>query len=343
MQTKTIYLSKIMLLISILLLVTAGIAVMFGGRFFNARNIISMGFQMGVFAFLCMAMALAMLTGGIDLSVVSNMNLAGVLAAFVLTSEGIAESVGDPNIVVLLAVGAALLSGLAGGLFNGFIIAKLGIHSVLATIGTMMLFAGIAMILTGGSGVVGFPPEFGFIGNDSVAGIPFPFLLMVVAFIVVGILLKTSRWGKSLYLFGSNPVASRFSGISNAKTTIQTFALGGFLTAISALILISRSNSARVGFGETYLLQAVVVAVMGTMDPYGGSGRFSGIFLSVVLLQMLSSAFTRLGVTPFARGLVYGSILLVIMVAYQTLAGRKISIPVPRLAQSKSTGGPPSE
>jgi simple sugar transport system permease protein len=90
--------------------------------------------------------------------------------------------------------------------------------------------------------------------------------------------------------------------------------------------MISRTNSARVGYGESYLLQAIVVSVMGTMDPYGGSGKFSGIFISVVLLQMLSSAFTRLGITPFARGLVYGTILLLIIIAYESYAGRKITL-----------------
>lgn len=339
MEKRTIYLSKIMLLISAFVLVMALIAIVFGGGFFNMRNITSMGFQMAEFGFLCMAMALAMLTGGIDLSVVSNMNLASVLAAFVLTNEALISDVGSTN-VVLIAVAVALLSGLAGGLFNGFVIAKIGVHSVLATIGTMMLFAGIAMVLTDGEGIVGFPSEFSFVGNGSLAGIPFPFLLMVVAFVIVGVLLKKSHWGKSLYLFGSNPVAARFSGIPIQRTTIMTFAIGGLLTGVSALILVSRTNSARVDFGETYLLQAVVVAVMGTMDPYGGSGRFSGIFISVVLLQALSSAFTRLQVTPFARGLVYGAILLLIMVAYQTLAGRKISIPTfrrPRLAEGSDT------
>jgi simple sugar transport system permease protein len=304
-------------------MIAALIFIVYGTRFYNWRNISSIMFQMGEFAFLCMAMAIAMLTGGIDLSVVANMNLAGILAAFILTNEALLASTGAVN-VILLAVLVALLSGLAGGIFNGVVIAKVGVHSILTTIGTMMLFAGIGMIITGGRGVVGFPQEFAYVGNGKLLGIPFPFILMVVFFLIVGFLLKRSRWGRSLYLFGSNPVASRFSGINNARTLIVTYALGGLLTGISALIMISRTNSARIGYGESYLLQAIVVAVMGTMDPYGGSGKFSGIFISVVLLQMLSSAFTRLGITPFARGLVYGTILLLIIIAYETLAGRKI-------------------
>jgi simple sugar transport system permease protein len=325
MQSRTIHLSKLFLLLSAFFVVVALIFVIFGTRFYNMRNLISMGFQVGEFAFLCMAMAIAMLTGGIDLSVVANMNLAGIMAAFVLTNESLIQEAGVTS-VILIAVTVALLSGFLGGIFNGLIIAKVGVHSVLTTIGTMMLFAGFGMILTGGRGVVGFPEEFSFVGNGTVAGFPFPFLVMLVAFAIVGFLLIRSRWGRSLYLFGSNPVASRFSGINNARTVIITYALGGFLTGISALIMISRTNSARVGYGESYLLQAIVVAVMGTMDPYGGSGRFSGILISVVLLQLLSSAFTRLGITPFARGLVYGTILLLIIIAYETLAGRKITL-----------------
>ncbi len=325
MESRTVRLSKISLLLSAFVVVALLIFVMFGTRFYNLRNLSSMGFQVGEFAFLCMAMAIAMLTGGIDLSVVSNMNLAGILAAFVLTNEALLAGTSTIN-VILLAVVVALLSGTIGGVFNGLIIAKVGVHSVLTTIGTMMLFAGIGMILTGGRGVVGFPQEYSFIGNGSLLGVPFPFLIMLVAFAIVGFLLMRSRWGRSLYLFGSNHVASLFSGINNARTIIITYALGGFLTGVSALIMISRTNSARVGYGESYLLQAIVVSVMGTMDPKGGSGRFSGVLISVILLQLLSSAFTRLGITPFARGLVYGTILLLIIVAYETLEGRRIRI-----------------
>lgn len=329
MQTQThkrmIHLSKILLLLAAFAVVAALILVVFGTRFYNLRNLTSMGFQVAEFGFLCMAMALAMLTGGIDLSVVANMNLAGILAGFVLTNEGLIAGIGTGN-VVALAIVVALVSGLAGGIFNGLVIAKIGVHSVLTTIGTMMFFAGIGMVLTGGRGIVGFPGAFAFVGNGSILGIPFPFLLMLVAFGVLGYLLKASRWGRSLYLLGSNPVASRFSGLNNHRVTIMTFAIGGLLTGMSALILISRTNSARVGYGESYLLQAVLVSVMGTMDPYGGSGRFSGILVSVVLLQLLSSAFTRLGITPFARGLVYGTILLAIIIAYETLAGRTLRV-----------------
>jgi simple sugar transport system permease protein len=325
MQSRTFQLTRIRLLLVAFILVAILIFIMFGTRFYNLRNLTSMAFQVGEFAFLCMAMAIAMLTGGIDLSVVSNMNLAGIFAAYILTNEALLAGSGTVT-VVLLAVVVALVSGLLGGLLNGLIIAKLRVHSVLATIGTMMLFAGIGMILTGGRGVVGFPDEFSFVGNGTLAGIPFPFLVMLAAFAVVGFLLSRSRWGHSLYLLGSNAIATRFSGINNAKTIIYTYALAGMLTGVSALIMISRTNSARVGYGESYLLQAIVVAVMGTMDPHGGSGKFSGILVSVILLQLLSSAFTRLGITPFARGLVYGSILLVIIIAYETLAGRKIKI-----------------
>jgi simple sugar transport system permease protein len=326
MKTTTLQLSKIKLLIAIFFAVLVLILLVFGTEFFAGRNLSSIAFQMGEFGFISMAMALAMLTGGIDLSVVANMNLAGIFAAFILTNEPLIAAIGTGNVVVL-AVAVALLTGTAGGILNGLIISKVGVHSVLTTIGTMMLFGGIGMIVTQGEGVVGFPFAFSEIGNGDTLGIPNPFVLMVVAFLVLGFMLKRSRWGRRLYLFGANPIASLFSGIKNDRTTIQTFAVAGLLAGFSAILLISRSNSARVGYGETYLLQAILVAVMGTMDPYGGHGRLSGIFLSVVLLQTLSAAFTRLGITPFARGLVIGTVLLVAMVAYQTIAERTITVP----------------
>ena len=325
MASNTFYLSKLSLLFAAFCIVALLIVLVFGTRFYRPQNLVSMGFQVAEFALLCMAMAIAMLSGGIDLSVVSNMNLAGIMAALVLTNEALLAGT-SATAVVLIAVVVALVAGILGGICNGLIIAKIGVHSVLATIGTMMLFSGIGMIVTGGRGIVGFPRQFDVVGNGTLFGLPVPFLLVLVTFGIVGFLLKRSRWGRSLYLLGSNPIAARFSGIDNERITMITYALAGGLAGLSALIMISRTNSARVGYGESYLLQAIVVAVMGTIDPRGGSGRCSGILIAVVLLQLLSSAFTRLGITPFARGLVYGTILLLIIIAYQTLAGRKVAI-----------------
>ena len=293
--------------------VLIGIAILLGGSFFSSRNIVSMGFQIPEFGFLALAMALAMLTGGIDLSIIGNMNLSGILAALILTNQGIISVVG-PAMTVTMAIGVALVFGMLCGALNGILIGYVRIPAMLATIGTMMFFTGIGMAITGGRGVVGFPDIFMLFGNARFIGVPVPLLIMFVVFALVAFALELTVWGQSVYLVGNNYIAALFSGVRTTKTIVLTYMIGGLLCGFGALILISRVNSARIGYGDTYLLQAILVSVMGGINPEGGSGKVLGVLVSILILQSLSSSFTLFAITPYARGLIYGLMLLTIMI-----------------------------
>jgi len=301
------------LLFAIMILALAMIGLLVGEDFFTGRNITSMGFQVAEFGFLALAMALATLSGGIDLSIIGNMNLSGILAGLLLSNAALVEKLGANN-AVAAAIAIALVAATLLGMVNGILIAVAGVPAILATIGTMMLYSGIAMAITGGQGVVGFPDEFRFVGNGNLVGLPIPMLFMLVAFAVLAGALRYTGWGKSLYLFGESKVAALFSGIRNTRTLIVTYTIAGFLCGFSALILMSRSNSIRVGYGNTYLLQAVLVTILGGINPKGGSGRVSGVLIGILILQSLSSAFTLLRISPYARGLIYGLMLLIVMI-----------------------------
>jgi len=198
-------------------------------------------------------------------------------------------------------------------ILNGLLVGLVRVPPMLATIGTMMLYSGIGMAITGGRGVVGFPEAFLVIGNARFLGIPIPLLIMFVVFFLTNFALERTVWGKSVYLVGSNYVAALFSGIRTTRTIVLTYLIGGLMCGISAVILISRVNSARVGYGDTYLLQAILVSVMGGISPQGGVGKIFGVLTSILILQSLSSAFTLFAITPYARGLIYGLMLLAIM------------------------------
>ncbi len=323
--------NNLILLLIIFAVVLAGIALFLGGSFFNNRNIVSMGFQVPEFGFIALAMALAMLTGGIDLSVIATMNLSGILAAYVLTNKGLLASIGTGP-VVAIAIAVSLVCGLACGIVNGFTISRLGVPAILATLATMLLYSGIGMAITGGQGVVGFPDAFMVIGNARVLGIPLPLIVMLIGFLVVIFLVNSTAWGKSLYLLGENRIAALFSGIRSAKTLIVTYAVCGLFSSISAVILISRVNSARIGYGDTYLLQAILVVVMGGINPQGGSGKILGVLIGILILQSLSSSFTLFAISPYARGLIYGSMLLIVMIANQVYAERRFKSQLKRMS-----------
>ena len=290
-------------------------------RFLSLANITSMAFQFPEFAILALAMTVTMLTGGIDLSVVGIANLTAIIAAMILTRiTGSGDGVG----VLLLALGASLGVGMLAGLFNGVLVALLGLPAILATLGSGLIFTGIAIALTGGSAVMGFPPATAFIGNATVLGIPAPLILFAVLAVVISLLLTRTGFGIKLRMYGTNPLAARYAAIDIDAMLIKTYVLSGGLAAIAGMVVMSRANSAKADYGSSYLLLAVLIAVLGGVNPYGGYGRVIGVVLAVLSMQFLSSGLNMLGVSNFARELIWGSLLIFVMIVNTWLArGRR--------------------
>lgn len=305
--------------IAVLAVITVGVFLILGillrGQFFSVRNLQSMAYQFPEFGFLALAMTLAMISGGIDLSVIANANLCGIFAAFILTKMVTPETQGvQVMLVIALAILTAFGVSLVGGLLNGMLIAFIGIPPILATLGTMIFYTGIGMAITEGVGVVGFPEQFLFIGAGKIGIFPIPLLIFLVAAASVALILDKTVFGQSLYLFGANPIATLFSGIHNTSVIIKTYMISGLLAGCSSIIMISRVNSAKVGYGDTYLLQAILVAVLGGVNPYGGRGKVAGVVMGIIMLQSLQNAFTLFMFTPYAKRLIWGLMLLFVMI-----------------------------
>ena len=307
---------------TVLFFLMLGILVIFSmfspDRFPTVRNFRSMLAQFPEYGLLTVAMMLAMIVGGIDLSVVAVANLCGVLAAKILTSE--AAVVLSGGTLLFLVVMVVLLTASICGLFNGSLIALAGVPPILATLGTQGLLMGIAIIITKGRNISGFPHVIDFIGNGFVFGIPVPFMIFVVMTLLVAFILTRTRHGFSMFMFGANPVVSRFSGVNNTMVIIRTYMLTGILSGVTSLIMISRTNSMRPGYGTDYLLQAILVAVLGGTDPAGGVASLSGLVMGILILQFTQSGLTMLAFSAFTKKLLWGLALLLIMVINYLIA-----------------------
>lgn len=297
------------------------LAVGLGDSFFSINNMQSMMTQVAEFGLLAVAMSLAMLTGGIDLSIVATAVLAGIVGAEFLTGKVVDLETTPPSMVMAMAVAAMLVTGLVCGLFNGLLIAKTSIPPILATLATSIFYTGIGTVMTGGASVPVKVKAFFQLGILTVGGIPVVFLIAVVAFVVIGVMLTWTRMGRRIYLYGENSLALRFSGARHERLIIWTYALVGLICALAAMIMVSRTASARVGYGEAYLLQAILVVVLAGFDPFGGRGRISGLALSLILLQLLSSAFTIMRFGPYMKVFIWGAMLLAVMLASRIMAG----------------------
>ncbi len=280
-------------------------------KFLSAQNMTSMAFQFPEFAILALAMTVTMLTGGIDLSVVGIANLSAIIAAMILTTV---SGGGDGAGVLVMAYTAALGVGVVAGLFNGMLVASLGLPPILATLGSGLIFTGVAIALTGGSAMMGFPAATAWIGNATILGIPAPLILFAALALGISLLLTRTSFGVKLRMFGANPLAARFAAINIDALLIKVYVLSGALAAISGMVVMSRANSAKADYGSSYLLLAVLIAVLGGVNPYGGYGKIIGVVLAVLTMQFLSSGLNMIGVSNFARELIWGSLLIFVMI-----------------------------
>jgi len=294
--------------------VTGIMSIFLPTHFMTLRNFRSMGLQFPEYGMLALANMLAMITGGIDLSVVSIASLSGVISASFLSQYA---TLGMPvGTVILLGVLIALMVSVVCGLLNGVIIAYARVPAIIATLGTQGLFLGIAIIITKGHGIGGFPPEFLFIGNGSLLGIPTQFVIFVVVALLVGLVLTRTPQGFSMLMYGSSPQVARFSGINNEMVLIKTYALTGLLSGVASLIIISGVNSIRPGYGADYLLLSVLIAILGGTDPAGGFGSVLGLTLAIFIMQALQSGLNILSFSPFMKKFIWGLLLLLVMVIH---------------------------
>ncbi len=307
----------------IALIVFVAMAILSPDRFLSVQNMTSMAFQFPEFAILALAMTLTMLTGGIDLSVVGLANLSAIVAATILTTYAGPTATGSAAFLWLgIASAVALAIGALGGLFNGIAIAVFGLPPILATLGSGLIFTGFAVALTGGSAVMGFPAVVAWLGNGTVVGIPVPLILFALLALALSFVLTRTAFGVRVQMFGANPLAARFAAIDVTGLLIRVYVASGILGSIAGMLVMSRANSAKADYGSSYLLLAVLIAVLGGVNPYGGYGRVIGVVLAVLTMQFLSSGLNMLGVSNFARELIWGVLLIFVMIVNTRLVYR---------------------
>jgi len=305
----------------LLLALWVGFAVTIGDRFFSVNTLQSMAFQMPELGILSLAMMLALLSGGLNLSIIATANLTGLTIAFLLTryitgTEGIAW-VG----VQMAALAAGFVVAALVGLINGFVIAYLGVSPILATLGTMTLCKGLAIGLTRGNVISGFPDPIVFIGNGTVFGVPFALIVLALCALPVAIMLNATPFGAKVYMIGSNEKATRYSGVDTRAILLKLYVLSSLLAGVAAVVMLARFNSANAAYGESYLLITILAAVLGGVDPFGGFGKVGGLMLALVILQVISSAFNLLNLSQFLTLAIWGGILIAVA-AVPNLRGR---------------------
>lgn len=292
-------------------------AILSPSHFLRLDTFQGMAFQLPELGLLSMAMMIAMLTGGINLSIIATANISAILSAMILVANvnPDAPAAGDAGFI-LLAILTALAVSVVIGLFNGVLISVINIPPILATLGTMKLLQGLAFIITKGYVISGMPAAISFLGNGTIAFIPFPLIIFVIFAFIMSAYLNHTSTGFNIFMYGSNPIATFFSGTDNTRVIIQTYVMSGLYCGVAALVMMSRFNSAKAGYGESYLLVTILAAVLGGIKSEGGFGQVSGLVLSLVILQIISNGLNLLGVSSFLTIAIWGLIMIAAMVTH---------------------------
>jgi simple sugar transport system permease protein len=308
-HSQTIILSLVMVAVFSLMWVLNG------RDFFQLGSFQSMAFQLPELGLLSLAMMVTMLTAGINLSIIASANLTGIITATILTQTIRPETPGVASgAIILLAICAGLLTSVIIGLLNGLLIARVDVSPILATLGTMILLNGFAIVLTRGYVISGLPGPVRFIGNGLVLGIPMPMIIFILCASLMALLLNHTPLGMNIYMIGSNPTACYFSGVNNPGVLLKTYLISGLYSGIAAIVMISRFNSAKADYGESYLLMTVLASVLGGTSAAGGFGKVSGLVIALIILQIVSSGLNLLGVSAFLTIAMWGIIMILVMV-----------------------------
>ncbi len=267
------------------------------------RNIIELGL-------LALPVTLIIITGGIDLSVGSTMVLSAMSGGLAAAQFGSAAG-----------VAVTLLTGLACGLFNGLVIAKLKISPLVATLATMYLFMGIARGMSMGDSVYSYPAT-NFMGNTDIGGFPLQIFLYVAFAVVFWVILSKSTLGRKLFAIGLNENAARYSGIKTDRVLISIYVMSGLMCALTSMIWLGRFTSIKYDAGTSIGLKVVTIIVLGGTSILGGLGDIKGTIIATFIIAVLNSGLTVLNIPIDTQTIVHGSILVISLITYAVLTER---------------------
>ena len=314
-------------LVIILLSLILIFAVVKTDAFLNLRTWQSMAIQFPEFGLMALGVMLTMITGGIDLSVVGIANMTSIGAAVVMLSLAPrGADAGTSAVAIALAIVSALVAGTAAGALNGFLVAKIKITPILVTLGTFELFTGIAIVITGGKPKSGLPPMYGQTFAGKMFGvIPVPLVVFVIAAALIAVLMNNTAFGTKIYMLGTNAKSATFSGLNTFSLLVRTYMISGLYASVAGLVMLANYNSAKADYGSTYTLLAVLIVVLGGVNPNGGTGRLLGVVLAIGILQILSSGLNMFpNISNFYRPLIWGGVLLAVITANH-LSGKRSS------------------
>ncbi len=269
--------------------------------FFTGTNLAAVARQTVVINVMALGMTLIIISGGIDLSVGSTLALSGLLGAMAM-ERGSGVAVG---LLAGLAIGALC------GLTNGLAITTLDVNPFIVTLGTMSMYRGLALVISGGVPVTGVPESFAALSQGRLLGIPLPLWILAFCAVAAHIFLEHTRAGRYTFAIGSNRDAARYSGVAVKFHLTAIYAIAGLLTGLAGMLQASRLRAGQPTEGQGYELSAIAAVVIGGGSLRGGEGSVAGTLIGAFIMGLLANGSDLLGVNPYWQQVIIGGAIIV--------------------------------
>jgi inositol transport system permease protein len=293
-------------------------------RFLQPLNLFNVMRQISITGLIAIGMTFVILTAGIDLSVGSLLALAGLVAAAVakgglanrFTVGAVQEATGGGWFLAMLA---ALVVGLLGGLIQGTAITRLKVPPFVVTLGGLSAFRGAALLFAGGGPVSGFDEAYRWWGQGKIGAVPVPVIVFLLFALLAHVVLRYTRYGRHVYAVGGNPEAARLSGLDVRRITLSVYVIIGFFAGLAGFVLSARLNSAEAVAGIGYELTVIASVVIGGTSLFGGVGSVFGTVIGSILIGVLINGLVLMNVSSYIQQIIIG-VIIVFAVAFDQFA-----------------------
>lgn len=299
-----------------------------GDKFFSWQNLMnSLAQAIVIVGLLAIGETVVIVAGALDISVGSVASIGSVVSASVLVGVGTVGSLGFlPTDSMLVAIVAGVLAGMVAGIVNGFIVTVLRVNPIIATLGTLAAFAGIAFLLAPDGKPIGVvtQPDFTWLargrlftelpipplGGSAWTGVPVLTVILVLVTVIFHVLMAYTSFGRAIYAIGGNQTAARLAGININRVRMMMYMLSGGVAGLAGVLLTARTTSGNPINGVGLELQAITAVFLGGAATTGGKGTIVGTFLAVIIVGVLNNGMNLLGFNTFVQRVALGLLLV---------------------------------
>jgi ribose transport system permease protein len=292
-------------------------------KFMTSYNLLILVRQVSFAAISAVGVMFVMVSGAIDLSIGSQIVLTNIVLSILMV---------DYNIPMAVAIPMILILGTGLGALNGFLSIKLKIHPLIITLGTASIFKGVGYILAQSRNIMGFPDAFRWFGQGYIGPIPVPIVVMVIMALIGSFVLTRTYFGRYVFALGGNEEAARLAGVNINGMKVLLFAMCGFISGITSVLLLSRVFAGQVSTGQGIEFDCLTAALLGGVSFKGGEGTILGLITGILIIGVLNNAMQLASFPDFSQNVVKGAVLLIAVAVDVYQKNRKAKETVARVA-----------